>query len=80
MDPLKTKVTPVWEKITVEWVLCSLQVDDLVLIAPEGLNDLPITSQYHKISKKHVKKEYFNYNCYICKEQGLKRKHTAPPS
>ena len=32
------------EKATVEWELCSPQFYDMILIAPKGLNDIPITS------------------------------------
>ena len=59
MDPQQTTTLP-QEKTMIEWALCSLQFDDVVVMAPEGLNDLPITSQYSEISKKHIKKEYFN--------------------
>ena len=80
MDPQQTTTTLPQERTTAEWVLCSLQFDDLMLIAPEGLNDLTTTSQYLEISKKHLKKEYLNYKHYICKMHELKGKDTVPPS
>ena len=48
MDPQKNTILPK-ENATVEWVLCSPHSDDIILIAPEGLNDLPNGKQYHEI-------------------------------
>ena len=37
MDPQETTTLPK----ELEWVLCSLQFNDTILIVAEGLNDLP---------------------------------------
>ena len=56
MDPQKNKI--LWkENATVEWVLCSPHFDDIVVITPKGLNDLPSTTQYQKIPMKQIKKQ-----------------------
>ena len=51
MDP-KQKTISTKEKATVEWVLCSTHFDDIVFIAPEGLNKISITSQYQGTDQK----------------------------
>ena len=53
------KTTSTKEKATVEWVFCSLYFEDIILIRPKGLNDIPITSQYQEISVKQIRKKYF---------------------
>ena len=40
------------EQTNIEWVLCSMHFEDTVLIAPEMLNDTPLT--------KHTKKYQLN--------------------
>ena len=37
------------EKATIECILCSPHLDDVILIASEKLNDIPVTSQYKEI-------------------------------
>ena len=58
MDTQK-KTVSTKEKATVELVLCSPHFDDIVLIAPEALNDIPITSEYQEIPVKQIRKKYF---------------------
>ena len=79
MDPQKTTTLP-RENVTLEWTLCSPHFDDIILIAPERLNDLHITSQYQKIPMKQIKKKNFNYKHYIYKMNCLRRKYTTPPA
>ena len=61
-----------------EWVLCSQHFNDMIWIAPECLNYIPITSQYKGIFMKQIKKEYFDLE--HPKPQCLKRKDTMQPS
>ena len=46
---------------TVGWVLCLPQFKDIALIAPEGLNDILIDSNYQEVLNKQIKTEYFNH-------------------
>ena len=55
MDQQKTTTLP-RENVTLEGVLCSPHVHDIILITPAGMNDLPITSQYQEIPMKQIKK------------------------
>ena len=49
-------------KVTIiESVLCSLKLDDVVHIAPKGLNTIQIESNYQQTSVKNFRGEYFNY-------------------
>ena len=60
------------EKATIEWVLCSPHFDDVLFIAPEGLNDVPINSLYKEIPMKQIKKKYFDLE--LPKTHCVKRK------
>ena len=63
MDPQESRPT---EKTTiVEWVLCSPNFEDIVIITedlnntPHDLDNTPITSQFKEISAKQIWKRYF---------------------
>ena len=44
------------ETTTIEWVLCCLHFQDIIIIVPWDLNSIPITSQYEEIvAKKYTK-------------------------
>ena len=62
------------ENIQIEWLLCSPQFDDIILIAPEGLN-IPIDFNYKEVWTKSVLKTYFNHHIrYLSKINMLKQK------
>ena len=77
MDSQK-KIISTKEKVTVKWVLCYPQFDDIVLIAPKGLKNIPITSQYQDIPVKQIRKKYFEVE--YPKTHCAKGKDTALPS
>ena len=72
MSILETTLTSSGENTAMKWILCPPQIEDFVLITPEGLNDIPIDSHYQEISSKQVQKEYFNHKHYLCKIHGHK--------
>ena len=43
------------------------QFEDTVLIVPEGLNDIPINSNYKEVSNRQIKKTYFTHTCNLGK-------------
>ena len=61
-----------------EWVLCSPHFDDIILVAPKGLNDNPVTSQYQEIPMKQISKKYFEVE--HPKMHCERRKDTTLPS
>ena len=69
---------PTQEKTTtVEWVLYSPHIKDIVLITPKDLNNTPVTSQYKEISAKQIQKRYFEMECP--KMHQAKRRNTKLP-
>ena len=61
-----------------EWLPSSPHFDGIILIAPEGLNDITITSQHKEILMKQIKKNVFDPESP--KTHCVKRKDTTPPS
>ena len=58
------------EQTTIEWVFCLTHFEDIVLIAPEMLNDTPIDDNHQEKPTKQIKKEYFNHTHYHCWTHG----------
>ena len=66
MDTEKTKTAKI------EWVLCSPNFDDVVHIAPKGLNTIQIESNYQETPIRNIRRVYFNY-VTVAQKQTVKK-------
>ena len=80
MEFKETTLTLPLKQTTIEWILCSPNFNDIVLIAPEGLKDTSIDQNYQEIPSKQFKKEYFNLPNYHCMTCSHGRKDNISPS
>ena len=71
MDFKETISTLLPKQTTIEWVLCSPHFDDIILIAPEGLEDTPPDQNYQEILSKQIKIECFSHAHFQVKRQYL---------
>ena len=78
MMDTQTKTIATDLKTTVERLICSPHFNNIILIAPKGLNDITVTSQYQEIPMKQIRKKYFEVK--QPKMHHVKRKDTTSPS
>ena len=58
---MKKKRTKIDEKQKTEWVLCSEDWTDIVIMYVPQLNSVPIEDNYSEISQEEIKKVYKQY-------------------